>query len=235
MADERSQIGLLVRALLLLTAVTGVVDSVTFLALGRVFVANMTGNVIFLGFAVAGVRGLSLLASTVALAAFLGGAIAGGRLAGRFGTHRGWLFVAGCVATTFLVAVALLVSLTTGRPPTGAPRYALIVILAVAMGIQNAMARSLAVTGVSTNVLTSTLTAMAAESPLGGGTNSRPWRPAGSVAAMFAGALIGALTVRLLDARAALAVALFLLVCVVVVTADRARRTPAPAWAKPSA
>lgn len=41
-------------ALLLgLTAVTGVVDAISILALGRVFVANMTGNIVFIGLAIA--------------------------------------------------------------------------------------------------------------------------------------------------------------------------------------
>jgi uncharacterized membrane protein YoaK (UPF0700 family) len=39
-----------------MTAVTGVVDAVSFLALGHVFTANMTGNIVFLGFALAGAR-----------------------------------------------------------------------------------------------------------------------------------------------------------------------------------
>ena len=38
--------------LMLLTTVTGLVDAVSYLALNHVFVANMTGNVVFLGFAV---------------------------------------------------------------------------------------------------------------------------------------------------------------------------------------
>ncbi|HEY8808806.1 MAG TPA: DUF1275 family protein, partial [Solirubrobacterales bacterium] len=64
--------------LILLTMVTGVVDAVSYVALGHVFVANMTGNVVFLGFALAGAPGLSAPASIAALGAFLLGAIAGG-------------------------------------------------------------------------------------------------------------------------------------------------------------
>jgi hypothetical protein len=64
--------------LVVMTVVTGVVDAVSYLALGHVFVANMTGNVVFLGFALAGADGLSVPASLVALAAFLCGAAAGG-------------------------------------------------------------------------------------------------------------------------------------------------------------
>src|SRR5216110_3448227 len=69
--------------LLTLTVVTGVVDAVSFLGLGRVFVANMTGNVVFFGFAAAGETTLSVLASLTAVLAFLAGALAGGRLARR--------------------------------------------------------------------------------------------------------------------------------------------------------
>jgi uncharacterized membrane protein YoaK (UPF0700 family) len=68
-------------ALLLLTVATGLVDAVSFLGLGHVFTANMTGNVVFLAFALAGADGLSVSASLVALGCFLVGAVAGGRLA----------------------------------------------------------------------------------------------------------------------------------------------------------
>ena len=48
----------LARALLVLTFTTGLVDAVSYLALGRVFTANMTGNVVLLGFGIAGSGGL---------------------------------------------------------------------------------------------------------------------------------------------------------------------------------
>ena len=68
--------------LLSLTVVTGLVDAVSILQLGRVFVANMTGNVVFTGFAIAGAPGFSLSASVFALAGFLVGASVGGMLIG---------------------------------------------------------------------------------------------------------------------------------------------------------
>src|SRR5690349_24425280 len=77
--------------MLVLTALTGVVDAVSILSLGRVFVANMTGNVVFVGFALAGARGFSLSASLSALAGFLAGAALGGATVERHGTHRGRL------------------------------------------------------------------------------------------------------------------------------------------------
>src|SRR5437867_7362062 len=66
--------------LLVLTITTGVIDAISVLGLGRVFTANMTGNTVFLGFALAGVPGFSPLRSVAALAAFLVGAFVGGRL-----------------------------------------------------------------------------------------------------------------------------------------------------------
>lgn len=72
----------LIRMLFGLTFVAGLVDAVSVLALGHVFTANMTGNIVFLAFEVAGAPGLSIARSGIALVAFLIGAVAGGRLAG---------------------------------------------------------------------------------------------------------------------------------------------------------
>src|SRR6476469_4023965 len=78
----------LARALLVLTFTTGLVDAVSYLGLGRVFTANMTGNVVFLGFGVAGAGGLPVVAPLVSLGAFLLGAGGGGVLADRIGDHH---------------------------------------------------------------------------------------------------------------------------------------------------
>ena len=66
--------------LMAMTAVSGIVDAVSFLVLGRVFTANMTGNVVFLGFAIGGVPGLSIWRSLLALVFFMSGALLGGRM-----------------------------------------------------------------------------------------------------------------------------------------------------------
>src|ERR1700680_3441469 len=75
----------LVRALIGLTVVTGLVDAISFLGLGRIFTANMTGNVVFLGFAAGGAPGISAARSIAALCAFAGGSVWGGRLISRRG------------------------------------------------------------------------------------------------------------------------------------------------------
>jgi uncharacterized membrane protein YoaK (UPF0700 family) len=61
--------------LLAMTAVTGIIDSVSYFALGHVFTANMTGNLVLLGFAFADAPGLSISRSAVALIASGAGAI----------------------------------------------------------------------------------------------------------------------------------------------------------------
>ena len=72
-ASEAKEDDFLVPLLLVMTAVTGTVDAVSILRLGHVFVANMTGNVVFLGFAFAGAPGFPITASLVALGDLPGG------------------------------------------------------------------------------------------------------------------------------------------------------------------
>jgi uncharacterized membrane protein YoaK (UPF0700 family) len=126
--------------LLALTAVTGLVDAVSILRLGRVFVANMTGNVAFTGFAITGAPGFSLSASLVALAGFLAGAGIGGALAGRVGHDRALLLLSAAGSELILLAAALTVT-ASATVLTSAPRDILAALLALAMGIQNAAAR----------------------------------------------------------------------------------------------
>ncbi|HWX98008.1 MAG TPA: YoaK family protein [Solirubrobacteraceae bacterium] len=193
--------------LVLLTVVTGVVDAVSYIALGHGFVANMTGNVVFLGFALAGASGLSALASLAALGAFLLGALAGGRIAVRSGSHRGRHLRAAMAAALASMLLGVLLAAIVGQPLSEGARYALIVPLAIAMGIQNATARRLAVPDLTTTVLTTTLTGIAADSRLAGGSGGHPAARLIAVTAMFAGALIGALLVINVDVVLPLAIA----------------------------
>ena len=162
--------------MILLTIVTGIVDAVAYLRLGHVFVANMTGNVVFLGFSAAGAPGLSVVGSLVAIACFLPGGVLAGRLAARGGNGRVRQLRTATGIQLLLFAGAILVAAPAGDHIGSHSRYALIVLLALAMGIQNATARRLAVTDLTTTVLTLTLTGIAADSKLAGG-GSRPTRP----------------------------------------------------------
>jgi uncharacterized membrane protein YoaK (UPF0700 family) len=210
--------------LLLLTVVTGLVDAVSYLALGHVFVANMTGNVVFLGFAVVDAEDFSIPASLTAIAAFLLGALAGGRLAGRLGAHRGRLFAATLLIEAVLVALALGLALTT-IAAASVGRYLTIAALSIAMGLQNATARRLAVPDLTTTVLTLTLTGFAADSTLAGGTGPRPGRRMIATGSMFAGAAIGALLLLRVGTASVLALALVLLLVVLAVAAPHWRTT----------
>jgi uncharacterized membrane protein YoaK (UPF0700 family) len=183
-----------------LTVTTGLVDAVSVLGLGRVFTANMTGNVVFLGFAVAGVKGLSVSRSLVSLAAFLIGASVGGKAARRRGDgpRRQWL-VPVVLAEAVLLVAAAIAGWGLGIASTGIAPYLVIGLTAVAMGLRNATIRHLAEPDMTTTVLTLTLTGLAADSSLAGGTNPRPVRRAGGVLAMLVGAAVGAALLLHLD------------------------------------
>lgn len=178
--------------LLALTLGTGLVDAFSYLVLGHVFVANMTGNIVFLGFALAGAQGFSIAASGVAVVAFACGAVIGGRLAGHF---RQQLLSAASTLQALFVATAVVLTLTSNQQITTGDQYALIVVLATAMGIQNAAARKLAVPDMTTTVLTMTITGLGADSRIAGGGGAHPARRMASVIAMLLGALAGALLI----------------------------------------
>jgi len=222
--------GPLAPMLVALTFVTGVVDAVSYLKLGHVFVANMTGNVVFIGFALAGASGLSAPASLAALASFLLGALLGGRVGALSAEHRGRLLRGTAAVQSLLFVTALIVSLSVSDSFGGAARYALLVPLALGMGIQNAAAQKLAVPELTTTVLTRTLTGLASEASLAGGHGAQSGRRAVAVAAMLLGAVAGALLALEVSVAAAIAVATatVLAVALAVHTLSRGH----PAWTR---
>jgi uncharacterized membrane protein YoaK (UPF0700 family) len=195
---ESSSDRLLIFALLGMTLVTGLVDAVSYLGLGHVFTANMTGNVVFLAFAIAGTPGLSIARSSCALAAFLAGALVGGRTTANRGSDsqlRSAIFA--FVPELAVLLVATVVSIGYQGPEAGTAKlYFLIALTGLAMGIRNATVRKLAIPDMTTTVLTLTITGLAADSSLAGGKNPRWGRRTGSVFAMFVGAGLGALLIR---------------------------------------
>jgi uncharacterized membrane protein YoaK (UPF0700 family) len=203
--DAARRVQPLLLALSLLTLVTGLVDAACYLGLGRVFTANMTGNVVLLAFGAAGAQGLPVLGPAVSLVVFLVGAAAGGRLAttlvGPAGTEvpaplrRRWVTIA-LLGELLLVAVAGVVAVGLPVGGGGARRYVVIGLLAAGLGVQNATVRRLAVPDITTTVLTMTLTGLAADSWPAGGRSPRAGRRVAAVGLMFAGALAGALLLR---------------------------------------
>lgn len=198
-----------------LTVVTGLVDAFSYLALGRVFVANMTGNVVFLAFSLAGASGFSVTASVLALVAFAAGALLGGRLCVLLAEHRGRLLLAATSVQGLLMLAAMVVALLVDLPAAGGSRATLIVLLGFAMGTQNAIVRRLAVPDLMTTVLTMTITGIAADSRIAGGTGGKAGRRLVSALAMFLGALVGAALIVHGHAQVPLPIAVGLLILVV--------------------
>jgi uncharacterized membrane protein YoaK (UPF0700 family) len=81
---------------------------------------------------------------------------------------------------------------TGALPFTSHERYVTVAILATALGIQNSTVRHFGVPDLTTTVLSLTLTGLAADSALVGGSGSRPVRRLGSILAMLGGAAAGA-------------------------------------------
>jgi uncharacterized membrane protein YoaK (UPF0700 family) len=186
-------------ALLGMTAVTGLVDAVSFLSLGRVFTANMTGNIVLLAFATAHVSGLSVARSLTALLAFLVGAILGGRVMARASVDSQIRLA----AQAFLLEVALLfaasfcsIGYRGDLLEHSLQPFALIALTALAMGTRNAAVRKLAIPDLTTTVLTLTITGIGADSSLANSNNPRLARRVAAVATMFLGASLGAVVIR---------------------------------------
>ncbi len=181
-----------VTALLLLTFATGIADAISILVLGHVFVANMTGNVIFLGFWLAPRTSIDLTAVVVALPTFVCTTIVSGRLLRQFGDRtRAW------ITTVLATEIALLVSLSV-LAGAGLLRYhdntklIMIALLAVTFGLQHSSARQFGIQELSTTVLTSTIVSLGVDSHLAGGTGARQKLRFGVVVTMCAGAFFGA-------------------------------------------
>ena len=109
--------------------------------------------------------------------------------------------------------------------------YALIVLLALAMGLQNSVARALAVPDMTTTVLTMTLTGLASDSHLAGGASANWGRRLLAVGTMLCGALIGGLLMLKVAVAAALAAAAVLLAATWLIALQRSRREPDAPWA----
>jgi uncharacterized membrane protein YoaK (UPF0700 family) len=190
----------LTRTLLVLTLTTGVIDAACYLGLGRVFAANMTGNVVLLGFGVVGGRmGAALPPKETHLS-------------------RAMLTEVGFIGLA--TAIALIFDITPDRFSGDL----IIGLLAFAMGMRNATVRRLKIADLTTTVLTMTLTGLAADSPLAGGAGKGSWRRGAAVVSMLLGATIGALLVKshlplVLFAAAALALATWVVFMPAAITA----------------
>ena len=179
-------------ALLLLTFATGLIDAVSVLVLGHVFVANMTGNVIFLGFWFAPHSGVDMTAAVVAFAGFVIGTVLGGRFA-RHLDYQTRLWLTAALGTEVLALLTLSVLAGAGvLDYHDDTKLILIAGLALVFGAQNAAARQFGVQELSTTVLTSTIVGLGVDSRLAGGTGEREKLRYAVILTMFGGAMVGA-------------------------------------------
>jgi uncharacterized membrane protein YoaK (UPF0700 family) len=216
--------------LLALTVLAGVVDAVSILRLGHVFVATVTGNLVFIGLAAAGAKGFAVGTSALAIGGFLIGAVIGGRACEAAGSHRGRALRNVMAVKLCFAAIVTLIAVVTGpRFPTGA-RDAMVVLLAISMGDQLAAIRFLKVPDLMTVVLTLTITGVITE-------RKRGWRDPAmlrrglSLLAFALGALSGALLVLYVSVAAALGLGLAIIVATTI-AADRVSRT-SESWTAP--
>ncbi|MEU6309495.1 YoaK family protein [Streptomyces sp. NPDC047014] len=185
-----------------LTAVTGLVEAASLLALGPAFTAMQTGNVLFLAFGAAGVGRLESLAPGVSLAAFVVGVVCGARLESVTEKRgRSW-FVLGLFVESGLILAAAAVGWGL-TPQYGSPHprhLAATAVLALAMGTRNTTIMRANVPGVPTTLVTRSMTAFLGGSAMGHehlyGFGTAGWTLRGvSVLALFAGGFLGALLV----------------------------------------
>ena len=181
---------------LALTFSTGVIDAASYIGLHQVFTANMTGNVVFAGLGLSGVEDIPVFRAVTALGSFLAGAFLVGRL------QRGLpketrcptssavtLVVAGCGVLVSGVLYAVL-------PESVVLLDGLTAVLGLAMGAQAAVARRIAVSDVSTVVVTMTLASWMIDGPLRRDGRAASLRRFGAVTTMVAGAVTGALVIH---------------------------------------
>lgn len=180
--------------LLALTLTTGLIDAASYLGLGHVFTANMTGNIVLLGFGLARAGGLPVVAPLISLGAFLLGASAGGRLGIGIVERHERVVLIGVAGEVILLALAAVAAWALQVQVGSTSAYLIIALVALAMGMRNAVVRKLAVPDLTTTVLTLTLTGIAADTAAGGLVKARQSaRRLYAVAAMLLGAFLGAL------------------------------------------
>jgi uncharacterized membrane protein YoaK (UPF0700 family) len=185
--------------LIALTVSSGAVDAISYFGLGKIFSAFMTGNLVFLGFGIANTGGPALLPVILALAAFSVGAYLGTRIT--LSSQESSLWPRRVSVALGLTAIAeagfLAVWMATAGQPSAGIANVLLVLFALAMGLQTAAVRSLGVQGVFTTAATFTLVAFA-----GDFAGSRPKAEVPRLAGVLVGLIAGAVAGGLLFAHA---------------------------------
>lgn len=223
-SDDRD--GSLPAMLVALTVLAGVVDASSILRLGHVFVATMTGNLVFVGLALAGARTFAVLPCLFSIAGFILGALAGGRACRAGRSHRARALRNVLGIKLVLAATVTTIVLVVGSYPASGVRDGLIVTLAMSMGAQLAAIRYLKVPDLLTVVLTLTITGALTERGLGL-FHPALLRRAIAVFAFAVGAVCGGLLVLDVGLVAALGLGLAIIVGVAVAAHRASRSTDA--------
>jgi uncharacterized membrane protein YoaK (UPF0700 family) len=216
--------------LLALTVLAGVVDATSILRLGNVFVATMTGNLVFIGLAAAGAKGFAVGTSALALAGFVIGVLIGGRACDAARSHRGRALRNVLGVKLWLAGVVTLIAVLTGPHFPKAARDAMVVLLATSMGAQLAAIRYLKVPDLLTVVLTMTITGVLTERKRGWHDPAMLRRGLSLVAFAF-GALSGALLILNVSVTAALSFGLAIIIGTTI-AAHRVSRS-STSWSAP--
>lgn len=198
--------------LLALAFAAGYIDALSYLGLGRVFTANMTGNTVLLGIALAQLDGGAIARSGFALAGFLAGAAAGAWIVERDHSDSLWPWAV-TLALTFesllLLAFAAGWYLAQDMLASTTTTAALIALSALAMGVQSAAVSRLEITGIATTYLTGTLTNLVARLMGRSRRKSKPFRHSALLAAVWI-VYIGGAVVAAVDLPRNLVLALLL-------------------------
>jgi uncharacterized membrane protein YoaK (UPF0700 family) len=156
--------------LLALTMVAGLLDAVSILRLGGVFVATMTGNLVFLGLAAAGAKGFAAGTSALAIVGFVIGVPIGGWACRAARSHRGAALRNVLAVKLWLAGAVVVITAATGPTFSRGTRDAMVVLLAMSMGAQLAVIRYLKVPDLMTVVMTMTITGALSERARAGAT-----------------------------------------------------------------
>jgi len=201
--------------LLLLTASTGIIDAVSYLALDRVFTGNMTGNLLFIGFALTGTDNIPLLNNVLALTGFMLGAALGARALkhldmSNFARSSGIVLAISVITT---VVISLTWWQASSLTLTG--QITITTVLSALMGAQVAAVKPIGNSDITTVVVTSTIANLARESRLAGSSQApHVWRNRlGAIVAMGVGATLGSALIGFSGGPAALILAVAVNIC----------------------
>jgi uncharacterized membrane protein YoaK (UPF0700 family) len=189
--------------LTLTTFQTGILDAATFIGFG-IFVANMTGNVILLGAAIAHLYQHDVLPNIIAIIAFLAGGFVTGiyERATRQPAGDSRYFFASMTAihcALYFTAASLMFTDIIPYDETSGLRLIIFALLALGQGSQIVLSKRAGLPEFTTAVITSTLADLFANANFaqvrGNGMRGQIRRTA-SVIALFVGSIIGAETFK---------------------------------------